>query len=176
MALTLLQAHVAVADPHGDRAYADERFVPLVGDVVSKTRTIDKSADEQRTSLTLADDAALSFAVTADARYAMEAFLLVAGDPAAGMSLTFTAPDGAAGSWVPMARETSNGDTQTALLGYRTPATVEVTTEGAAVAPCGTLLTDSTPGELTLQWAPVTTPGVPLVLRAGSWLKLTRTG
>ena len=44
MAVSLLQAHALVPDPHGDRAYADERFVPLVGDVVTKSRTVDKDA------------------------------------------------------------------------------------------------------------------------------------
>jgi hypothetical protein len=35
MAVNLLQAHALVPDPHGDRACADERFVPLAGDVIS---------------------------------------------------------------------------------------------------------------------------------------------
>lgn len=176
MAVSLLQAHTLVADPHADRAYADEKFVPLVGDVVSKSRTIDKNEDEPRTSLTLVDDAALSLPVTGTGRYALEAFLIVAGDEETGMSLTFTAPTGSSGAWVPLARQTSLGTTQRNALGFGTAATVEVTQEGMAFAPRGTLLTGSTPGDLTLQWAPAATPSMALVLRAGSWIKLTRTG
>lgn len=176
MAMSLLQAHAAVADPHGDRAYADERFVPLVGDVVAKSRTVDKDADEPRTSLTLADDTALTLPVTGTGRYAVEAFLIVGGDEAAGMSLTFTAPEGSSGAWAPMARQSSAGSTQRDALEFGAAATVEVTQAGIAFAPRGTLLTGSTPGDFTLQWAPAATPSQALVLRAGSWLKLTRTG
>lgn len=176
MAMTLLQAHAAVADPHGDRDYADQTFIPREGDVISKSRTVDKDADEARTAVVLADDTSLSIPVTSTGRYAMEAFLIVAGDEAAGMSLTFTAPEGSAGVWVPMARQTSGGNTQRDALGFGIAASVEVTQEGVAFAPRGTLLTGGTAGSLTLQWAPAVTPSVALVLRAGSWVKLTRTG
>jgi len=176
MAMSLLQAHTAVADPHGDREYADQRFIPLTGDVVAKSRTVDKDANEPRTSLTLINDVSLSLPVTGTARYALEAFLIVGGDQDAGMSLTFTAPEGSSGAWVPLARETSTGTTQRNALGFGTATTVEVTLEGIAFAPRGTLLTGSAAGDFTLQWAPATTPSRELVLRAGSWLKLTRTG
>jgi hypothetical protein len=176
MAVSPLQAHTLVADPHGDRSYADQMFVPREGDVISKSRTVDKDADESRTAVVLADDTSLSMPVTGTARYALEAFLIVAGDEAAGMSLTFTAPAGSAGGWAPMARQTSAGNTQRDALGFGTAATVEVTQAGVAFAPRGTLLTGGTEGSLTLQWAPAVTPSRALVLRAGSWVKLTRTG
>lgn len=178
MAVSLLQAHTLVSDPHADRAYADERFVPLVGDVVSKSRTVDKDEDEPRTSVTLVDDASLSLPVTGTGRYALEAFLVVDGDSAAGMSLTFTAPEGATGSWTPMAPEGSGGtgDVRTAAVDYGVAATVGVSAEGVIVPPRGTLITGSTSGVLTLRWAPTTTPATPLTLRAGSWLRLTRMG
>lgn len=176
MAMSLLQAHVAVADPHGDRQYADQRFVPLTGDVVAKSRTVDKDADEPRTSVVLSDDDSLSVPVTGTGRYAIEAFLIVAGDAAAGMTMSFTAPEGSTGAWVAMAPQTAAGNTQRDALDFRTSATVEITQAGVAFAPRGTLLTGSTPGTLTLQWASAVTPSTALVLRAGSWLKLTRTG
>jgi hypothetical protein len=174
--MSLLQAHAAVADPHGDRAYADEKFVPRVGDVVGKSRIVDKAADEPRTSIVLIDDGSLSLPVTGTGRYALEGFLLADGDAEAGMSLTFTAPDGSTGSWVPLARQSAGGTIQNGSLDYGTAATVEVTADGVAVAPRGSVIVGSTGGAVTLQWAPAATPSRALVLRAGSWLKLTRTG
>jgi hypothetical protein len=175
--MTLLQAHSAVPDPHGDRAYADARFVPLEGDVISKTRTVDRATDEPRSSTTLADDTRLTMEVAASARYAVDAFLIVDGDPQAAMSLTFTAPSDASGSWAPIAPETAGAaEAQLRPLPFGETATVGVTTEGVIIHPRGSLATGDTAGTLTLQWAPAITPAQPLTLRAGSWLLLTRTG
>src|SRR3972149_1880606 len=140
MAMSLLQAHVAVADPHGDRAYADERFVPRVGDVVGKIRIVDKDAGESRTSTVRVDDASLSLPVTGNGRYALEGLLLADGDADTGMSLTFTAPDGSTGAWAPLARQSVGGAIQSGALDYGTAATVEVTADGVAVAPRGSVI------------------------------------
>jgi len=175
MALTLLQAHSTVPDPHGDRAYADARFVPLEGDVVSKARTVDKPEDEDRQSVVLVDDASLSVPITGGARYAVEAFLVVDGDPEAGMSLTLAAPEGSSGSWATMVPGAAN-EVQGKSLAFGDPATVVVSQEPVIIPPKGSLLTGETPGELSLQWAQTTTGVSPLFLRAGSWLRLTRTG
>ena len=91
--------------------------------------------DESRTSVVLVDDTSLSLPVTGKGRYALEVFLIAAGDKTTGMSLTFTAPSGSSGAWVPMARQTSTGTTQRDALGFGTTATVEVTQEGVAFAP-----------------------------------------
>jgi len=176
VALTLLQAHTVVADPHGDRAWATDMFVPRVGDVVSKARTVDKPADEPRTSTVLADDTSLTIPVAANARYAMDAFLIVDGDEAAGMSLTFTAPSGSSGSWAPMAPQTAGGtDQQLRPTAYGQAANVGVTADGVIIPPRGALVTSNTAGDFTLQWAQTVTSQSPLTLRAGSWLLLTRT-
>lgn len=176
--MTLLQAHSTVPDPHGDRAWATDMFVPRVGDVVSKSRTVDKDTGEGRTSTVLQDDGDLTIAVAARARYALDAFLVVDGDPAAGMSLTFTAPEGATGSWSPVAPEDSGGtgNVRTAAVDYATPSTVGVSAQGVIVPPRGTLITGDTSGSLTLRWAQTNTSATPLTLRAGSWLRLTRMG
>jgi hypothetical protein len=175
--MTLLQAHSAVSDPHGDRAYADTKFVPLEGDVISKTRTVDKPTDEPRTSTTLEADTSLTVEVAADARYAVDAFLIVDGDLEAAMSLTFTAPADASGSWTPMAPATAGGaEVQLKQLSFGEAATVGVTAEGVIIPPRGSVATGATAGAFTLRWAPATTPAGPLTLRAGSWLLLTRTG
>lgn len=178
MAVSLLQAHSAVPDPHGDRAYADARFVPLEGDVINQSRTADKPEDESRQTITLADDTSLSIPVTGSARYAVDAFLIVDGDPDAGMSLTFTAPAGSSGSWTPLAPQTTGGigDVQVTSFAFDDPASVGVTAQGVIIPPKGALITGGSPGVFTLQWAQANTGVSPLFLRAGSWLRLTRTG
>ncbi|MFJ9985303.1 hypothetical protein ACIQUD_14945 [Streptomyces globisporus] len=51
---------------------------------------------------------------------------------------------------------------------------VGITAAGLIVAPLGTL-TAGTDGALTLQWAQAVSSATPTVLKAGSWLRLTRT-
>ncbi len=177
MALTLLEAHTASPDPHGDRAYADATFIPVAGDVVGKSRTVDKPTDESRTSVVLLDDLSLSVPVTGGARYTVESFLVFEGDPDAGLNLTFTAPADSSGSWSVLAAASptvTGGVTAVdAPLAFGEPASVAVAAEGVAVPPRGSLITGE-PGSLTLQWAPRVSPSVPLTLRAGSWLLLRR--
>jgi hypothetical protein len=177
--MTLLQAHTTVTDPHGDRAYADEQFVPIVGDVLGKTLPASKTVDESRTSIILVDDADLTSPVVTGGRYAIEAFLIVDGDPDAGMSLTLTAPGGSSGAWAPVAPATTVGgvgESNLARHAFGALATVAVTSGGVIIPPRGALATGSVPGSVTLQWAQATTGVSPLFLRAGSWLRLTRTG
>lgn len=178
MALTLLEAHCLCPDPHGDRAYADAKFVPLEGGPVGAVQTADKPTDESRTSVVLLDDLSLSVPVTGNARYTLEAFLIVDGDPDAGVSLTFTAPAGSSGSWATLAPTSVavTGTAQSVPLAFGDPASVGVALEGSVIPPKGSLVTGPSPGALTLQWAPTLTPSVPLSLRAGSWLLLRRMG
>lgn len=50
---------------------------------------------------------------------------------------------------------------------------VGITVAGLIVAPLGTF-TAGADGTLTLQWAQVASSATPTVLKAGSWLRLTR--
>ncbi|MFF2864490.1 hypothetical protein ACFVSX_32000 [Streptomyces rubiginosohelvolus] len=151
---------------------------PPTGDVVGVIRTVDKAADEAVTSSTvLQDDDHLTLPVTAGGRYALDAMLAVDGDPAADLLLTVTAPPGSTGYWTPGAITlgVSDGTGSIRLTRYAPGTTigVGVTAAGLIVTPLGTI-TAGASGAVTVQWAQNVSTGTATVLRAGSWLRLTR--
>ncbi|MFH9765177.1 hypothetical protein ACH4N4_30410 [Streptomyces microflavus] len=152
--------------------------IPPTGDQVGVTRTVDKPTDESVTASTVlqADDH-LSITVTAGGRYAIDAMLIATGDPAGDLLLTLAAPSGSTGHWTPGAITlgVSDGTGSIRLTRYDlgTSVGVGITVAGLIVAPLGTI-TAGADGNLTLQWAQVASSVTPTVLKAGSWLRLTR--
>lgn len=151
---------------------------PPTGDLPGVTRTVDKPADEQVVSsiIVQADDH-LSIPVTAGARYAVDACLIVSGDPAADLLLTLAAPPGSSGHWTPGAVTlgVSDGTGSIRLTRYDLGQSIGVgiTAAGLIVAPLGTV-TAGADGAVSVQWAQVVASATATVLRAGSWLRLTR--
>lgn len=145
----------------------------------AETVTAYKAADESRTStVTLTDDLHLTIPVATSAVYAIEAFLLVEGDPAADIALTFAGPASSTGGWAPVAATLSTSDGTGSLrltkFSFGTSSTMGITAAGLVVLPHGALITAGTAGTLKLQWAQAVTSATPTVLRAGSWLRLSR--
>lgn len=166
--------------PKGDPGAQGPPGTPPTGDTVGVTRTVDKLSDEQVVStLVLQADDHLSIPVSAGGRYSIDACLIAAGDPAADLMLTLAAPPGSAGHWTPGAITlgVSDGTGSIRLTRYDLgqPIGVGITAVGIMVAPLGTL-TAGANGVLSVQWAQVVSSVTPTVLRAGSWLRLTRTG
>ncbi|RUP66725.1 hypothetical protein SSPNP10_15800 [Streptomyces sp. NP10] len=152
---------------------------PPSGDTVGVTRTVDKPTDEQaQSSLVLQDDDHLTVSVTAGGRYSIDAMLAVDGDPAADLLLTIAAPPGSTGYWTPGAVTlgVSDGTGSIRLTRYAPGAAIGVgiTAAGLIVAPLGTI-TAGTNGAITVQWAQNVSSATPTILRAGSWLRVTRT-
>ncbi|PVC80594.1 hypothetical protein DBP19_36260 [Streptomyces sp. CS090A] len=152
--------------------------VPPTGDVVGVTRTVDKPADESVTSSTaLQDDDHLTLSVTGGGRYAIDACLVASGDPAGDLLLTIAAPSGSTGHWAPggITLGVSDGTGSLRLTRYDpgTAIGVGITAAGLIVTPVGTI-TAGTSGAITVQWAQNTANATATVLRAGSWLRLTR--
>ncbi|MFW3459687.1 hypothetical protein ACN24K_01670 [Streptomyces microflavus] len=152
---------------------------PPTGDTVGVLRCIDKDTDDPITASTvLQADGRLSIPVTAGARYAFDACLVVTGDPAADLNLTFAAPPGSTGYWTPGAITlgVSDGTGSIRLTRYDlgTPVGVGITAAGLIVAPLGHV-TAGADGHLTLQRAQVVSSATPTILRSGSWLRLLRT-
>lgn len=171
--VTLLQAHSSVPDPHGDRAYADSRFIPVDGDVVSKERISDKPGDTSRQTNVLVDDPDLVLSVEANARYALQSSLNVDGDSTGGMQLTFVVPEGTTGAWTP--RVSGRNSVSAGRVAFGITTQVSVTSAGLIVPPTGSLQVGNTAGSIVLRWAQTTTGATPLNIRMGSWIRLMRT-
>ncbi|MFZ4264491.1 hypothetical protein [Streptomyces arboris] len=163
----------------GDKGDKGDAGTPPTGDQVGVTRTVDKPTDEQvASSLTLQDDDHLTLSVTAGGRYVIDAMLAVDGDPAADLLLTLAAPPGSTGYWTPGAITlgVSDGTGSIRLTRYApgAPIGVGITAAGLIVAPLGTI-TAGANGAITVQWAQNVSSVTPTILRAGSWLRVTRT-
>ncbi|MFD4273809.1 hypothetical protein R2B67_26205 [Streptomyces cyaneofuscatus] len=158
-------------------AKGDPGTIPT-GDTVGATRFLDKATDKPFTSTTLQADEQLSFPVTAGGRYAIEAMLVVTGDPAADLLLTLAAPPGSTGHWTPggITLGVSDGTGSIRLTRYdpNTPIGVGTTIAGLIVAPLGTI-TAGANGTISIQGAQAAAHATATVLRAGSWLRVTRT-
>ncbi|MFG2763137.1 hypothetical protein [Streptomyces rubiginosohelvolus] len=174
--------YVLVPGPRGekgDKGDKGDAGLPPTGDQVGVTRTVDKPSDEQVLSSTvLQDDDHLTVSVTAGGRYAVDAMLAVDGDPAADLLLTIAAPPGSTGYWTPGAVTlgVSDGTGSIRLTRYAPGASIGVgiTAAGLMVAPLGTITAGAT-GVIAVQWAQNVASATPTVLRAGSWLRVTRT-
>lgn len=167
------------AGPTGATGAQGPAGTPPTGDTVGVTRTVDKPVDEPVTASTvLQDDDHLTMTVTAGGRYAVDAMLAVDGDPAADLLLTIAAPPGSTGYWTPGAVTlgVSDGTGSIRLTRYAPGASIGVgiTAAGLIVAPLGTITAGAT-GTLSVQWAQNVSSATPTILRAGSWLRVTRT-
>ncbi|WP_420168999.1 hypothetical protein [Streptomyces violaceoruber] len=169
------------AGPKGDKGDPGAQGPPgtaPTGDQPGVTRTVDKPVDEQVvSSITIQADDHLSIPVTAGGRYAIDACLVVSGDPAADLLLTLAVPPGSAGHWSPGAITlgVSDGTGSIRLTRYDLGQSIGVgiTVAGLVVAPLGTV-TAGTDGVVSVQWAQAVASGTATVVRAGSWLRLTR--
>ncbi|MFI6138044.1 hypothetical protein ACIBCC_07650 [Streptomyces griseus] len=165
--------------PKGDTGAQGPAGAPPTGDQPGVTRTVDKPTDEPVTASTvLQDDDHLTLPVTAGARYSIDACLIATGDPGGDLLLTLSAPPGSTGHWTPGAITlgVSDGTGSIRLTRYDLGQSIGVgiTAAGLIVAPLGTV-TAGADGTLTLQWAQAVSSPTPTVLRAGSWLRATRT-
>lgn len=165
--------------PTGATGATGPAGVPPTGDQAGVTRTVAKSADESVTgSVVLQADDHLSITVTAGGTYAIDAMLVAIGDPAADLLLTLAAPPGSTGHWTPGAITlgVSDGTGSIRLTRYDLGQSIGVgiTAAGLIVAPLGTL-TAGTDGTLSVQWSQAVSTATATTLRAGSWLRLTRT-
>ncbi|MGW4040457.1 hypothetical protein ACWEIM_29980 [Streptomyces sp. NPDC004778] len=168
-----------LASLKGAKGDKGDAGTPPTGDQVGVTRTVDKPSDEQvQSSLVLQDDDHLSVSVTLGGRYAIDAMLAVDGDPAADLLLTLAAPPGSVGYWTPGAITlgVSDGTGSIRLTRYAPGASIGVgiTAAGLIVAPLGTI-TAGANGVIAVQWAQNVSSATPTILRAGSWLRVTRT-
>jgi hypothetical protein len=135
-------------------------------------------SDVTVTNTTTLAASGLSIPVDGNAVYRMEAWLLYNAATAADMGVKFNGPTGATLAWTPrgLGTGTSSGSGVAALTSAVIGTTANIGGAGAnAVAtPAGLLTTGSTAGSLTLSFAQATADASDAILRAGSWVMLTR--
>ncbi|MFJ3699477.1 hypothetical protein ACIPW9_36035 [Streptomyces sp. NPDC090052] len=175
-------AHAAAADPHADRAYADTQIAAL--SALSQFKA--KTADESRTAtVTPADDGHLYVSLEANSTYRLAATLLFDGPETADATITFTAPDGSSGGWVPYAGTLGttgpdgSASIKVAARQFGSPSDIGVMASSASLAglivlPHGIVVTGTTPGMLRLRWSQQTSNATAVILRKGSTLEVVK--
>ncbi len=148
-------------------------------DFPGATRTVDKTGDESRTStIVLSNDTHLFMTVSANARYTVEMFLDVEADPNADIAFGFTAPAGSTMSWgeggVSLGTLNNIGSVKLNRNALATASSVGVILAGTTAMPTGRLTVGVTAGTLQFQFAQVVSSVTATVLKAGTWMRLTR--
>lgn len=146
------------------------------------TQWLFKTSNESVTSsTTLQNDDTFAFTVLASARYALEGYCVYQGatDTAGGLKADFTVPSGASFEWTNFGANTSgtsqyNVTTQGASVARDMPTLPPPSPPGMSFQPKGWLLVAATPGTLQFRWAQQTSNATATIVRAGSWMKLTR--
>ncbi|MER6236549.1 hypothetical protein ABT185_10845 [Streptomyces clavifer] len=175
--------HAIAADPHGDRAYADGKFLQLAGGTVTGNTTVNgnlavggvgqvqfarKTADESVTSsTTLQNDNHLLLPVVANATYSLFLMCIFSGSTVGDIKFDWTVPSGTVLRW----------SDQTGASGLNTDADVYSAPGGAtqvAFQIWATVVTSSTAGNVTFRWAQNASDATATIVRANSHLRLER--
>jgi hypothetical protein len=132
-----------------------------------------KTSDLGRSSATLSNDPDLSVAVAANAVYRMDAWLHFTGPDSAGIAGKFTMPSGASAFY---GTTVDKGGGSYALMDCRESSEFNAMTwagsdQGIRIS--GSVVTASTGGNYTLQWARWQGSGT-VTLCAGSWIDVRR--
>lgn len=147
---------------------------------------VEKAADQSVTSSTTnTDDTALLLPVEANAKYILTGMLLYSARSDTDIKIGWTAPTSATLDWIAHA-QIQGGTTGIASSGIVVDrqiqgnsafplggAAAENTTYMTATV-SGRLVTSTTAGDLQLNWAQITSNATASIMRAGSWLMLTR--
>lgn len=112
--------------------------------------------------------------------YEVEAYLIYNSSTTADLSLSWSAPAGAVLDWVSNAPASTttgpNGDIQRTAFSVGSVALIGGAGANAVAMPTGTLTIGATAGNFLLQFAQGTAEVSDTIIRAGSWIKLTRIG
>jgi hypothetical protein len=140
-----------------------------------KTVTTSRASTITRTA-----DPELQLPVEANAEYVIEAYIRYSGVVAGGMSLQLTGPSGSSGSWG--ARTINVGETAASGLSsaVRTPIGTAKdfeaisTTSAQTINISGRLITSSTAGTFSVDWAQDDSDATATAVEADSWIELRR--
>lgn len=141
-----------------------------------------RSADHPgiASSTAAGDDGVLQLAVAANATYVLQAMIVYTAAAAGDIKIGWAAPAGSSLTWTPCGLTTTTSATAGAirmpaktLADTDIPGAVDVSTPVAAL-PTGLLVVGAAGGLLRLQWAQGVSDLGATVVRAGSYLMLTR--
>jgi hypothetical protein len=140
-----------------------------------------KAADTSRAStITTTDDPDLTLPVLANSTYLFEAFIAYTSAAVTGdFKLNFNAPTGATGYWNGIGPSTASVADPDSVRVIATVPGATSRTYGVPLASNvfglnvrGSVITSTTAGSLTAQWAQATSDANATVVKAGSWLRL----
>ncbi|MCP3758222.1 hypothetical protein [Streptomyces sp. TBY4] len=146
---------------------------------------VEKSADQSITSSTVnVNDNALLVPVEANAKYIVNGMLLYSAHSSADIRMGWTGPSDATFEWIIHAQTTATGGVASngvvvdrQVIGNSAFPLGGFGAENSTfmTAPLwGRLVTSTTAGTLQLNWAQQTSNATASIMRAGSWLMLTR--
>ncbi|MFF6829650.1 hypothetical protein [Streptomyces longwoodensis] len=140
-----------------------------------------KTISTPRASTTTAvPDPELVATVAANAQYGFQAFIRTSGDPSGDLKCTFTGPSGSSGSWGARTMDTAATVATGLSQAIRTPlGTTKSIGELSTTAPqiiqaSGRLITGSTAGTFSFDWAQDVSFATATVIEADSWFTLWR--
>jgi hypothetical protein len=152
----------------------------LVNQWLASRAAVKGSNTSRSSTTTLADDPHLTLAVDANCIYVLELGLLYDGATAGDLATGLTGPAGFSSSIILAGLTPSAAGNSDDVMSATTGAAANVgalgagTLAGALIK--GTVTTAGTAGNLTLQWAQVSSSGTATILHSGSWMTLDRIG
>ncbi|MFD7410158.1 hypothetical protein [Kitasatospora purpeofusca] len=145
-----------------------------VGSFRQAMRTVDSSPMTNSTTLTA--DSQLTIPVVANARYALDAWIVFTSDLGTDIKMDWTTPAGSSGLYAALGTGISNYtdyDSSAVTFSF-VRSTRGNGTVAQGISSRGTLTTAATAGSLTLRWAQNTSGATATKLLAGSWIRLQR--
>lgn len=141
-----------------------------------------KSGSTSRSSTTtVTADPDLQLSVEANADYTIHGLLRISGPAAGDMDIKFTVPSGATGSYTVTGRLASasalDSDTRTSTrisFGVETQFSTPSTSAAQANHVVGRLITSSTAGTFSIDWAQTVSDATATVMESDSWIMLKR--
>lgn len=154
------------------------------GSAVGKSQFVYKTGNTSRSNtITGTADPDLQLPVVANAVYTMEAYLIVSGDAGSGqgrINLDWSAPAGAVGNWTGTLVDGNATAEPSAVRQFANDLTAArgSGTYGSGsdvgIMLRGLLVTTGTAGTYSLDWAQITADATATIVKAYSWLSLTR--
>jgi hypothetical protein len=141
---------------------------------------VTKAADEPATSsTTLQNDDELFLTLSASATYALDGYLITAGATVTtgDLKIDWTVPSGTTMKYTSFGVVVSSPAVQYEATVNASSTARPIGTNGSSdmgVPVRAVIITSTTAGTLQLRWAQNTSSATPTIIRAGSWLRLTR--
>lgn len=139
------------------------------------------SSTSRSSTTTVTADPDLQLSLAANAEYRLIGYFRISGDPAADMDIQFTVPSGTTGSYTVTGRlagaSAADTDTRTSTriaFGVETQFSTPSTATPQANHIVGRIITSSTAGTFSVDWAQTVSNATATVMASDSWIELRR--